>query len=63
MTKLRNVSLNCMIAEIVARVRETDPVGGNWHVDGHKMKVWVDASSVAMGVVLEVNGNIIEDAS
>lgn len=27
-----------------------------------EMKVWVDASSLATGVVLEVNGGIIEDA-
>lgn len=31
-------------------------------MDGNKMKVWVDAISLAMGVALETNGSIIEDA-
>ena len=60
-TKLRMLSL-IMIAEMVARVHE-DPVGRNWCVDGQEMKVRVEVSSVAMGIVLEVNSNVIEDAS
>ena len=51
-----------MITEMVARVHEADPVEGNWCVDSQEMKVQVDASSVATGVVLEVNGNVIKDA-
>ena len=40
--KIEDTSLNCMIAETIARVCEADPEGGNWCVDGHKMNVWVD---------------------
>ena len=61
--KVEDASLNCMITETVARVCEAGSIGGNWYVNGHKIKVLVDVSSVAMGVVLEVNKNIIEDAS
>ena len=39
-----------------------DPFGGDWCVDVNKMKVWVDASSVATEVALGVNGSIVEDA-
>ena len=51
-----------MIAETVTRVHEADPVGGNWYVDGHKKKVWVDVSPVATAVVLKVNENVIKDS-
>lgn len=46
-----------MLTDIIARIREADPVG-DWCVSGHEMNVWVDVS-----VILEVNGNIIDDAS
>lgn len=32
-------------------------------MSGCEMNVWVDASFVATGVILEVDGNVIEDAS
>ena len=31
-------------------------------MDGHEMKVWVDASSLTMGLALEANGSINKDA-
>ena len=43
---------------------EGDPVGGGWVVKAKApMKVWVDASSLALGVVLEVDGDLVEDAA
>ncbi|KFD67960.1 hypothetical protein M514_02849 [Trichuris suis] len=36
---------------------------GRWDVGGTKARLWVDASALALGVVLEVNGAIIEDAA
>ena len=43
---------------------EGDPCRGRWVVreDGVAV-VWTDASNIAMGVVLEIDGNIVEDAS
>ena len=32
-------------------------------MDGHKFIVWVDASSLATGVALEVNESVVADAS
>ena len=46
---------------MVARICEMDPVGGDWCVNDHEMRVWM--SSVTMRVVLEGNGNIIKDAT
>ena len=41
-----------------------DPVFGYWPVHpGTTLHVWTDASSIGMGVVLESDGRIIEDAS
>uniref|UniRef100_A0A5S6QIU7 RNA-directed DNA polymerase n=1 Tax=Trichuris muris TaxID=70415 RepID=A0A5S6QIU7_TRIMR len=36
---------------------------GRWGVSGDKAKVWVDASALALGVALEVDGAIIEDGA
>ena len=41
---------------------QDDPVHGDWIVNGNKLTVWVDSSSVAMGAALEDKGSIIEDA-
>jgi len=39
-----------------------DPCRGDWLVDRKlPLTVWTDASSIALGVVLEVNGKIVED--
>ena len=45
-----------MVTETIARVK-SDPVRGDWCVLGKEMNVWVD-----VGVLLEKNGAVIEDA-
>ena len=59
--RIKNASLCHILAETLASVREADSVGGNWCMDGKKITVWVDASSVTTGVVLVMNRMIIED--
>ena len=54
-------SLHSMLAETLKRVEECDPARGRWDVAGDEATVWVDASSLAMGAAIEVNGDIIED--
>ena len=49
------------LAETMTRVCEVDPVGRDWCMNGNETKVWVNASFVAMGVVLEANGSIVKD--
>ena len=61
--KVTDVPLTTMITEVVARVRQKDPVRGKWCVDGPELDVWVDASSLALGVSLEHDGAVVEDAS
>ena len=41
-----------------------DPVRGHWLVDTDSpITVWADASSIALGVALEISGDIVEDAA
>lgn len=53
-----------LAAELVQRARVSDPVKGRWRVksDG-EVTVWTDASSLAMGAAIQVDGTIVEDAS
>ena len=60
---MTDVPLTTMITEVVARVRQKDPVRGKWCVDSPELDVWVDASSLATGVSLEYDGAVVEDAS
>lgn len=52
----------CLCCTLMKTVAKMDPVRGDWCVNGNEMKVWIDASSVATGVLLKVNGSIVEDA-
>ena len=56
-------SIRRMLMEMVNRVHESDPAKGRWDVTADEMTVWTDASSLALGVVLEVDGCVVEDAS
>ena len=56
-----DASFNGIIVATVARISEMDHVGVNWYMNGHGLKV--DASFVALGVALQVNGNIVKSAS
>ena len=50
--------------EMVEEVRANDPVRGEWQVPQTKSgTVWCDASNLAIGVVLEINGVVVEDAA
>lgn len=50
--------------EIIDKVRDDDPVRGKWEVPiTEKGAVWCDASSIAVGVAVEIGGNIVEDKS
>ena len=53
-----------LLSEVVERVKKSDPVHGRWDVrPSAEAHIWVDASSIAIGVALEVDGCIVEDAS
>ena len=51
------------LEETVSRVQRNDPVQGRWDVSGEEAKVWIDSSSVALGVAVEVGRCVVEDAS
>ena len=53
-----------MLRELLERIATDDPVRGKWHVaETREGKVWCDASSIAVGVALEMGGAIVEDAA
>lgn len=51
-----------MIQETVPRVKQSDLVKGEWCTTGQEMDLWVDARSLAMGVSLEDDRAVIEEA-
>ena len=59
--RIRDASLCHILAETLTRLWEADPIGGNWYINGKEIIVWVDVSSIAIGVALETNGMVIED--
>ena len=54
-----------MTTELLEKVRDSDPVKGPWTVrnETRKGRVWCDASSLAIGVALEINDAVVEDAA
>ena len=53
-----------LLVDLIRRVHKDDPVCGVWSVGkSTSCHVWTDASNVATGVVLEIDGCIVEDAS
>ncbi|KAG0726852.1 hypothetical protein GWK47_035774 [Chionoecetes opilio] len=54
--------LRFMIEETLKQVKRSDPARGRWDVKGDENSLWVDASSLALGALLEVNVDVIEDA-
>ena len=43
-----------MVNEMIEKVKDENPVKGHWHVPKTKKGVvWYDASSIAIGTVLE----------
>ena len=59
---MRDATQRSMLTETVARVTRNDPVQRDWCVNVNEFTIWMDASLLAMGVALEVNGAIMEDA-
>ena len=52
------------LKEVIERLKKDDPVGGKWQVEKTEVgKVWCDASDLAMGAVVEIGGDVVEDAA
>lgn len=53
-----------MLEDMLRRVGKEDPVFGSWEVEKTKRgTVWCDASDLATGVIVEVEGCVVEDAA
>ncbi|XP_063860663.1 uncharacterized protein LOC135100976 [Scylla paramamosain] len=60
--EITDPGLLAMLTEILGHVKKSDPARGRWDVIGDEATLWADASALALGAVLEVNGEVIEDA-
>ena len=61
--EITDPDLCAMVSETLKRDKVSDPAQGRWDVTGSEAVVWVDASSMALGAVLEVGEDVIEDVS
>ena len=55
------VSVVSMCTDLLNRVKQNDPCRGHWRVESIGCNMWCDASSIALGVVMEVDGQVVED--
>lgn len=54
---------NALVRELISRVNDEDPVRGEWCVSGSREgRIWCDASSLATGVVVQIDEVVVEDA-
>ena len=60
---IAGTEVSSFLTEVITEVKRHDPARGQWNVSGESARVWVDASSLAIGVALESNGTVIEDAT
>lgn len=51
--EVRDPLLTRMLMGIITRLAEKDPAHVDWCFDGREVTVWVDASSLATGVIVE----------
>ena len=61
--EIYNESLLAIMEDTVRRVKQNDPAKGRWDVVGEEATVWVDAHSLALDILIEVDGHVVEDAS
>ena len=60
--EIRDPPLFQVLSDIIAQMAQKDPAQGDWSVDGREVTVWIDASSLATGVVVESGESLIEEA-
>ena len=57
------MGVRCELEEVLKKVEENDPASGEWEMRGDEGKVWVDASSLALGALVQIGGVTVEDAT
>ena len=60
--KIDDAPLNTMIKEVLTRVHKENPAWGRWCIDGQALSIWVDTSSLATGMSLVYDGDVVENA-
>ena len=56
-------NVKCVLREVYAEVERCEPACGDWAVNGKEGKVWADASSLAMGAIIQIGNTTVEDAT
>ena len=59
--EIGDAPLECIKTDTLTWVWQLDPAQGRWSVNMKELNVWVNKSSLAVGVVLDADGAIIED--
>ena len=59
--EIHDECLSFKLQDTCQRLTLNDPAREKWDVDGEEATVWVDASSLALCIVLEVGGHAVED--
>ena len=52
-----------VLQEVFAKVERYEPACGDWAMRGDEGKVWVDASSLAIGALIQVGETTVEDST
>ena len=61
--EVHDLGVRCVLEEVLKRVEENGPARGDWEVRGDEGKLWVDASSLALGALVQIGGVTVEDAT
>ena len=61
--EIRDENVKWVLLEVFAEVERCEPACGDWAVRGDEGKVWVDASSLAIGALIQVGETTVENAT
>ena len=61
--ELCDENVKWVLQEVFAELGRCEPACGDWAVRGDEGKVWVDASSLAIGALIQVGKTTVEDAT
>ena len=57
---IRPAPLKCMVTKTLTKARQEDLARGKWCLRREEIKMWFDASSLATGLVLEIDGTSLK---
>ena len=61
--EVHDMGVRSVLEEVLKREEENDLARREWEVHGDEGKVWFDASSMALGAIVQIGGVTVEDAT